>query len=76
VQFGGESMKLVSSTGNGTCVENRVILGLRKVRAISLPASVVGAKPRTYWPGVSERWDGTWVIYPKAHTVADKALNG
>jgi hypothetical protein len=21
---------------------------------------------------VSERWDGTWVIYPKAHTVADK----
>jgi hypothetical protein len=20
---------------------------------------------------VSERWDGTWVIYPKAHTVAD-----
>jgi hypothetical protein len=21
--------------------------------------------------GVSERWDGTWVIYPKAHTVAE-----
>jgi hypothetical protein len=21
---------------------------------------------------VSERWDGTWVIYPKAHMVADK----
>jgi hypothetical protein len=21
---------------------------------------------------VSERWDGTWVIYPKAHTVADR----
>jgi hypothetical protein len=20
---------------------------------------------------VSERWDGTWVIYPKAHIVAD-----
>jgi hypothetical protein len=23
---------------------------------------------------VSERWDGTWVIYPKAHTVADKPV--
>jgi hypothetical protein len=37
----------VSSTGIEHVV-NRVVLGLRKVRAISLPASVVGAKPRTY----------------------------
>ena len=26
---------------------------------------------RTSLGRVSERWDGTWVIYPKAHTVAD-----
>jgi hypothetical protein len=44
----GRSVLLsVSSTGIEHVV-NRVVLGLRKVRAISLPASVVGAKPRTY----------------------------
>jgi hypothetical protein len=42
-----EKVLLVSSTGIEHVV-NRVVLGLREVRAISLPASVVGAKPRTY----------------------------
>jgi hypothetical protein len=37
----------VSSTGIEHVV-NRVVLGLRKVRAICLLASVVGARPRTY----------------------------